>query len=166
MYYFIRFLRGQSAILVNTELEMTDKLQIMADGLVQNWGMWIAVVTFIAVILLVHLISTRSFDHAWRIAIIAGGVAYVFIMLVASFCLSLNATVAMVPLLICTVIAVILALILEFCAFGGDYSRTERLQYEDDEYFYYVKAVPKLLFPLLREVLRRLTQSRYEKKEK
>ena len=143
MYYFIRFLRGQSAILVNTELEMTDKLQIMADGLVQNWGMWIAVVTFIAVILLVHLISTRSFDHAWRIAIIAGGVAYVFIMLVASFCLSLNATVAMVPLLICTVIAVILALILEFCAFGGDYSRTERLQYEDDEYFYYVKAVPK-----------------------
>jgi len=27
--------------------------------------------------------------------------------------------------------------------FGGDYSRTERLEYEDDEYFYYVKAVPK-----------------------
>ena len=27
--------------------------------------------------------------------------------------------------------------------FGGDYSRTERLEYEDDEYYYYVKAVPK-----------------------
>ena len=24
-----------------------------------------------------------------------------------------------------------------------DYSRTERLQFEDDEYYYYVKAVPK-----------------------
>ena len=24
-----------------------------------------------------------------------------------------------------------------------DYSRTERLEYEDDEYYYYVKAVPK-----------------------
>ena len=54
---------------------MTDKLQIMADGLVQNWGMWIAVVAFVAVILLVHLIRTRSFDHAWRISIITGGVA-------------------------------------------------------------------------------------------
>ena len=121
MYYFIRFLRSQSTILVNPDLEMTDKLQIMADGLVQNWGMWIAVVAFVAVILLVHLIRTRSFDHA----------------------MNLNATVAMIPLLICTIAAVLLALVLEFFAFGGDYSRAERLEYEDDEYFYYVKAVPK-----------------------
>ena len=34
-------------------------------------------------------------------------------------------------------------LVLEFFFFGGDYSRTERLEYEDDEYYYYVKAVPK-----------------------
>ena len=27
--------------------------------------------------------------------------------------------------------------------FNVDYSRTERLQFEDDEYYYYVKAVPK-----------------------
>ena len=94
-------------------------------------------------ILLVHLIRTRSFDHAWRISIITGGVAYVFIMLVGSFGMNLNATVAMVPLLICTIAAVLLALVLEFFAFGGDYSRAERLEYEDDEYFYYVKAVPK-----------------------
>ena len=49
----------------------------------------------------------------------------------------------MIPLLICTIAAVLLALVLEFFAFGGDYSRAERLEYEDDEYFYYVKAVPK-----------------------
>lgn len=128
---------------MNPDLEMSDKLQIMADGLVQNWGMWITVVAFIAVILLVHLIRTRSFDHAWRISIIVGGVAYVFIMLVGSFGLNLNATVAMVPLLICTAVAVLLGLVLEFFAFGGVYSRAERLEYEDDEYFYYVKAVPK-----------------------
>ena len=126
MYYFIRFLRSQSSILVNPDLEMSDKLQIMADGLVQNWGMWITVVAFIAVILLVHLIRTRSFDHAWRISIIVGGVAYVFIMLVGSFGLNLNATVAMVPLLICTAVVVLLGLVLEFFAFGGVYSRAER----------------------------------------
>ena len=34
-------------------------------------------------------------------------------------------------------------MVLEFFVFGGDYSRTERLEYEDDEYYYYVKAVPK-----------------------
>lgn len=141
LYYFIRFIRTQSNALMSTEIEITDKIQIMADGLVQNWGMWITVVAFVATILLVRLIRTRSFDYAWRIAIIAGGVAYVFVMLVGSF--YLNATVAMVPLLICTVVAVLVGIILEFFVFGGDYSRTERLEYEDDEYFYYVKAVPK-----------------------
>lgn len=143
MYYFIRFLKSQSAALANPELEMTDKLQIMADGLVQNWGMWIAVVAFVAVILLVHLIRTRSFDHAWRLAIFAGGVAYVFILLVGTYGLNLNVTVALVPLMVCTLAAVLLGIVLEFFAFGGDYSRAERLEYEDDEYVYYVKAVPK-----------------------
>ena len=36
-----------------------------------------------------------------------------------------------------------IGLLLEFFVFGGDYTRTERLEYEDDEYYYYVKAVPK-----------------------
>ena len=38
-----------------------------------------------------------------------------------------------------------IGIILEFFVFGGDYTRTERLEYEDDEYYYYVKAVPKAL---------------------
>ena len=29
--------------------------------------------------------------------------------------------------------------------FSVDYSRTERVQFEDDEYYYYVKAVPKVV---------------------
>ena len=41
-------------------------------------------------------------------------------------------------------ISVVIGLLLEFFVFGGDYTRTERLEYEDDEYYYYVKAVPKI----------------------
>ncbi|MDC7289795.1 hypothetical protein NXH76_18550 [Blautia schinkii] len=141
IFYFIRFLRAQSKTLQNPDVELTEKLKLMADGLVQNWGMWITVVAFILVILLVNLIRTRSFDYAWRIAIIAGGVTYVFIMLAGGF--YFNVTIAMVPLIVYTVISVLVGIILEFFVFGGDYSRTERLEYEDDEYYYYVKAVPK-----------------------
>ena len=35
-------------------------------------------------------------------------------------------------------------LIYQFFVFAVDYTRTEYLQYEDDDYYYYVKAVPKL----------------------
>ena len=49
----------------------------------------------------------------------------------------------MINLIVYTVVSVVVGLLLEFFVFGGDYSRTERLEYEDDEYYYYVKAVPK-----------------------
>ena len=98
-------------------------------------------IAFIAVILLVNLIRTRSFDYAWRIAIIAGGVVYVLMIIAGGFYFRLDIDV--VTLIIYTVISVVIGLLLEFFVFGGDYTRTERLEYEDDEYYYYVKAVPK-----------------------
>ena len=39
--------------------------------------------------------------------------------------------------------AAVIGVILELFFFSVDYSRSENLQYEDDEYYYYVKAVPK-----------------------
>ena len=141
LYYFIRFLKVQKAMLENADVLMTDKLKLLADGIAQNWGMWITVIAFVVVVLLVNLLRTRSFDYAWRIAIIAGGVAYILVILAGDFCL--DVTVSMVPMIISTVVSVLIGFVLEFFVYGGDYSRTERLEYEDDEYYYYVKAVPK-----------------------
>jgi hypothetical protein len=141
VYYFIRFIRAKSETLASADVEAAEKLKLMADGLVQNWAMWITVIAFVVVVLIVNLIRTRAFDYAWRIAIVAGGVSYVLVMLAGSFFLDIK--VLMVPLIIYAVTSVIIGIILEFFVFGGDYSRTERLEYEDDEYYYYVKAVPK-----------------------
>ena len=45
--------------------------------------------------------------------------------------------------LVGNVISLLIAFVIQFLFFNLDYSRTERLQFEDDEYYYYVKAVPK-----------------------
>jgi hypothetical protein len=34
-------------------------------------------------------------------------------------------------------------MVVEFFMMDLDYARTERVQFEDDDYYYYVKAVPK-----------------------
>lgn len=47
-------------------------------------------------------------------------------------------------LIIGNIAAVVIGFIMEFFLFSVDYSRTERLQFEDDEYYYYVKAIPKI----------------------
>ena len=42
------------------------------------------------------------------------------------------------------IIGTLLAVFLQFMKCAVDYSRTEYTQFEDDDYYYYVKAVPKM----------------------
>ena len=116
IYYFIRFVHAQSAALSDPAAEITEKLKLISDGLVHNWAMWITVIAFVAVVLFVNLLRTRAFDYAWRIAVIAGGVIYILIILAGDFCLSI--TVAMVPMILSTVVSVLAGFVLEFFVFG------------------------------------------------
>lgn len=141
VYYFIRFIGNQAQVLQDPEIPPVNKVILMADGLTQSWAMWLNVIAVIAVILVVNLIRTRSFDYAWRIAIVVGGFLYAAIMLAGGVFLSVEIHVELLAGF--TAAAVLIGLFLEFFVFGGDYSRVEQLQYEDDEYYYYVKAVPK-----------------------
>ena len=43
-----------------------------------------------------------------------------------------------------TLVSGVIAAILDFFIFAVDYNRTEYVQFEDDDYYYYVKAVPKI----------------------
>ena len=42
------------------------------------------------------------------------------------------------------IIGTLLAVFLQFMKCAVDYSRKEYIQFEDDDYYYYVKAVPKI----------------------
>ena len=56
---------------------------------------------------------------------------------------SQNAPMVTITILVGSIISCVIAFVIQFLFFNLDYSRTERLQFEDDEYYYYVKAVPK-----------------------
>ena len=81
-------------------------------------------------------------DHAWKIGIIAGAIANVVVMAIGSIVLGVNVSYG--SLIIGNVLAAVAGLILELFLFSVDYARSERLQFEDDEYYYYVKAIPKV----------------------
>ena len=102
---------------MGTDLDIMGKITLLADGLMKNGEMWLNVIAFVVVVLAVNLIRTRMMDYAWRIAIIAGGVLYIVIMLAGS--MSIGVEVSMVSLIIYTVVAVLIGIILEFFVFGG-----------------------------------------------
>lgn len=140
--YFIKSVNEQASLLQNGEMKSVQKLKLILDSMMKNQEMWMTVVAFVVVILLVYLLRTRSMDYAWRIAIVVGIIAYVSLMLAGGLFLDLKISVT--GLVITTVVSAVAGTLLEFFAFGGDYTRTEHLEFEDDDYYYYVKAVPKV----------------------
>ena len=55
------------------------------------------------------------------------------------------------------VLGIVVGLVLELIFFSMDYSRTENIQFEDDEYYYYVKAVPKVGVSAPEKEVKRIT---------
>ena len=53
-------------------------------------------------------------------------------------------SIQIIPLLTGVFISAAVAAVYHFFVFNVDYSRTEYTQFEDDDYYYYVKAVPKI----------------------
>ena len=54
----------------------------------------------------------------------------------------------------------LLASIIQFFEFNVDYNRTEKVQFEDDEYYYYVKAVPKVNVSTPERTVKRINQQK------
>ena len=99
-------------------------------------------VVMAAVLIIVYVIRRIGADHAWSIAICLGAGAYLVFMIAGGLVLDLE--ISMISLILGTIGAVLVGIVLQFFIMSVDYSRTEKLEFEDDEYYYYVKAVPKM----------------------
>lgn len=122
--------------------EATAKLRLLIDGMLGNKAMLVMIAAFAITVIVVHLIRRMSVDHSWTIAMVAGVMIEVMILLVGDLMYDTNLSI--VSALLGAVVTLIACKIIEFFRFCLDYSRTEKVQFEDDEYYYYVKAVPKM----------------------
>ena len=143
IYYFMELVKQKVAILQGAETkEIAQNLKLLLDGLLKNQNMFMSIIAFVAVLLIVYVIHRLSIDYAWQIAILSGAISYIVIMIAGGLFIDVKSQI--LSLIFGTVGSVILAEGLEFFLFNVDYTRAETLQYEDDEYYYYVKAVPKM----------------------
>lgn len=143
VYYFMDLVKTNEAALRGAEKEqITENLKFMLDGLMKNQDMMMNLIAFVTVLLIVSMVRKMAVKYAWHIAIGVGAVSYLVIMVAGSVLLDVNCPI--VPLVSGTLGAVVVTLILEFFLLNVDYTKIENLQFEDDEYYYYVKAVPKM----------------------
>ena len=142
-YYIIHYVTENDTILSSmTEEEIAAKFKIVIDGILNNKEMVVTIVAFAITLTLVYVIRRLSIDYAWTIAMVAG--AFVNIMVILIGDLMFDTEVSLPGAIIGTIVSFLLTVVLQFFVFHVDYSRTEKVQFEDDEYYYYVKAVPKV----------------------
>lgn len=140
--FLLNYIAEGATALSGMEDDMATRFRFIIDGFIDNKAMILMIAAFAVTIIVVYFIRRLSIDYAWTIAIIAGALADVMVLLVGD--LMFDTKVSILGLIVGTIFSVLAAKVVEFFALHLDYSRTEKVQFEDDEYYYYVKAVPKI----------------------
>ncbi len=141
IYYLAIYARQNAGVLAAAgTIDITQKYMQILNSLFANKMMLLMVAAFAAAA--VFLIRNLPVDHAWTIAIVVGTAVELAAIFVGQSTMDVSLSIG--PLAMGTLLSVVLAFIFQFFVFAVDYSRTEFLQFQDDEYYYYVKAVPKI----------------------
>ena len=155
-YYMIHFVCANDTVLSGmAEEEIAARFKFIVDGLLNNKEMVVTIVAFAVTLILVYLIRRLSIDYAWTIAMVAGAFVNVMVLLIGDLMFDTN--VSIFGIIVGNICAFLITVVLQFFAFHVDYSRTEKVQFEDDEYYYYVKAVPKVTLARPEKKVKRIT---------
>ncbi len=144
IYYVLLYIKQNVGTLAGTAAaaDITEKYVQIIRSIISNQTMLVMVIGFALAIAVVYMIKRLSVDYSWYLAIAAGVIVQLGAIFVGDVLFSVS--VSMGTMIAGMLVSVILALIYTFFVFAVDYTRTEFLQYEDDDYYYYVKAVPKI----------------------
>jgi len=143
VYYVLAYMSGNAQALGSVESEgMMQRFKDMISSVLGNREMVIVAVAFAVTVVLVYIIRRLSIDYSRAIAVLVGALSNIVILLVGD--LMYNANFPIVGVILGNILGAVLATVIQFFHFTLDYARTEKVQFEDDEYYYYVKAVPKM----------------------
>jgi hypothetical protein len=116
--------------------------QLVVDAMISNKEILLCLVCFLVTLLIMWRLYHARISYAWQVSIPIAGIAYAVIYLYGGFLLGCN--VSVVNVITSFALSVVILEVIQFFRGILDYSRAEDLEYEDDEYHYYVKVVPKI----------------------
>lgn len=163
IYYLMKYMSQNSTSLGTGELQTgATKVASLLESLVSNRAMFLCIAAMMLTVMVVYLIRRLSADHSWELAICIGIVFYIVVNLLGAFLP--EADIRIVSLLLGCAFSVLLAFLVKFFVFSVDYSRTERVQFEDDEYYYYVKAIPKNAIAAPKKTVKKIASQKKQTK--
>ncbi len=144
LYYLLIYVKQNAGILAASDgsVDIVQKYSQILKSVLFNQTMMVMIATCAVGIIVVYLIRRLSMDYAWVVAIVAGAVAELLAIFVGDFVFGVSVPVG--QMILGLVLSAAIAAVFNFFVLSVDYTRTEYVQFEDDDYYYYVKAVPKM----------------------
>lgn len=142
IYFLYQIIK--TAVTMQTNISIEDILQLytyVVDSLIGNKQMIMTIVIFSLIIMATYFIRKMSFNYAFEISILAGGLISILGFLISY--LFLNKSDQILSMIIGSIVSAGIVYIIHFFRLTLDYSGVEHATFEDDVYYYYVKAVPK-----------------------
>lgn len=116
--------------------------QMVLDSMITNKELYLCIFCFIITLLIASQIYRMRVNYAWILSIPIAGVIHAILYLYGCFLLEIESSIS--DTIFSFLVSVIILEIIQFFRGLVDYTRVENLQFEDDDYYYYVKAVPKI----------------------
>jgi len=165
VYYTVVYIKTNSTLLQDTDIEaLSQELKSVIEGILGNQTMRVTILALGASCLVVYLLHRLAVKYSWTIAVVVGGVLEIAIMLIGIIRYDLDISPGGV--LFGGLLSIVLAVVMQFFILSVDYTKTEYLQFEDDEYYYYVKAVPKMTVTPPEKRVKKISGSEQENTER
>ncbi|MGP1434567.1 MAG: hypothetical protein ACTTKP_09835 [Catonella sp.] len=126
-------------------VQIEDNLQtyiFVIKSLIENRLMMLMIVAAVVIFFATYISRKLAVSHSYILGIISGMIANLIVMIVGGLLFDVKTDILWV--LLGTILSGILSFVVQFFNYILDYSSIEHLQFDDDDYFYYVTAVPKL----------------------
>ncbi len=146
-FYLIEFVDVNATVLSSTTgISELEKGQMLLEGVFSNYQFLYMVITMFAVFMLVHFLKKISVDYSSEIAIGSGTGLFIILTIAAELIFGTITTGNLLGFILGGIGSGIIVYVVNMFYHPLDYSRTEMIEFEDDEYQYYVRAVPKATF--------------------
>lgn len=139
--FFLQEVHANAGVLMDGEGQMS-VVDFLRERIVSNQMFYVYLLAMIAMFLVVMVVRTRNIDHAWMVAV-GGGISAEFLIMLSGYLL-IGSRHNIPTLIVANIITFLVGAATNYLYRDLDYSRIEKVQFEDDEYYYYVTAVPKI----------------------
>ena len=116
-------------------------LQYLINYLLSNRSFLVALIVYSFTFVVIYVIRGMNFRYAPQIAILVGSIVLYTLEMISNIIWELGLDLIQTTVLVLVTMGI--AYIFQFMHISLDYHGTRKLQFEDEEYYYYVTAIPK-----------------------